>query len=414
MRRYDEAKTLAATIGRREHTPVDVPQVAGTLARFHQSSPVMAGPAYGTRRLERGLDRNIEELLAVTEDQSERRKVRALARFLTAFVDSRGAELNERAASGHVRDCHGDLRAEHVVLETPLSIVDCVEFDAELRTLDVADDVAFLVMDLERLGAPELIGPLIDSYRAAGGSPGDGPLLAFFAVHRALVRAKVLLVRAAQDPPDGISRERPSAEVGALFEVAERFSWRARLPLGIVCCGVPASGKSHLARALAKRARLTHLGSDATRKQLAGLRSTQAGAPEHYSDEFSRATYAEMGRRAALEIAGSGGVILDATFRRRRDRDAFGEGFGGAAPLLFVECLAPAEVLVERARRRERDPGRVSDATVEIVMRERHSWEPLDELSAHDHVALRTDRCVESVIADLAALLDERLLTRGR
>jgi uncharacterized protein len=414
MRRYDEARTLAAELGRREVRGPEVADVGRVLAAFHADCPAMTGPEYGTQRLERGLDRNIEELLAVTENRGERRRIRALARFMNAYVDSQWCELEERARSGRVRECHGDLRAEHVVLEERLSIVDCVEFDSELRTLDVADDLAFLVMELESLGGGRLIDSLLDAYDAASGAPADHPLLAFFAVHRALVRAKVLLVRASQDPPGSAPRAGAMAEAGALVDVAETFCWRARLPLGIVCCGVPASGKSHLARAIAKRSSLSHLSSDVTRKQLAGLRSTRTAAPEHYSDEFSRTTYAELGRRAAGEIGASGGVILDATFRRRRDRDAFAEGFAGAAPLLFVECLAPAELLVERARARERDPGRVSDATVEVVMRERHGWEPLDELAALDHVALRTDRCVESVISDLEALLDERLLVRGR
>lgn len=413
MRRYDEARTLAAELGRREVRGPEIADVGRALAAFHADCPAMTGPEYGTQRLERGLDRNIEELLAVTEDQGERRRIRALARFMNAYVDSRWCELEERARSGCVRECHGDLRAEHVVFEERLSIVDCVEFDTELRTLDVADDLAFLVMELESLGGGHLIDPLIDAYDAASGAPADH-LLAFFAVHRALVRAKVLLVRAAQDPPGSSSRAGAMTEAGALVDVAEKFCWRARLPLGIVCCGVPASGKSHLARAMAKRSSLAHLSSDVIRKQLAGLRATRTAAPEHYSDEFSWATYAELGRRAAAEIEASSGVILDATFRRRRDRDAFAEGFAGAAPLLFVECLAPAELLVERARARERDPARVSDATVEVVMRERRAWDPLDELAALDHVALRTDRCVESVIADLEALLDERLLVRGR
>ena len=108
------------------------------------------------------------------------------------------------------------------------------------------------------------------------------------------------------------------------------FSWRARLPPAIVLCGVPAVGKSYLA---------------ADRHALA-----PAAAPEHYSDAFSQATYAQLGRRAASELGRGGGVLADATLRRRRDRDAFAEAFGKAGPLLFVECLAHAEVLAGRAR----------------------------------------------------------------
>jgi uncharacterized protein len=409
MRRYDEERTLAATLRRGEATHADIVTVGRRVAAFHADCERVSGPQYGAHRVEWEVVRSVMELLAVTERRSGRARIRAVARFMSAFVGSREHELDQRARRGCVRECHGDLRAEHVVLETPLEIVDCVEFDPSLRTLDVADDLAFMVMDLARLGGEELTGPLVEAYRAAGGSPGDDSLIAFFGVHRALVRAKVLLVRAAQRPPGSMDRERLATRARELLDLAERLSWRARLPLVIVFCGVPASGKSHLASEIAKRSGLRRLSSDVTRKRLAGLRHTEPADPEHYADEFTQATYAELGYRAASEAGTSGGVLVDATFRRRRDRDAFARAFEATAPLLFVECRAPAEVLLERARAREEDPDRVSDASVEIVARERDSWEPLDELASSQHLTLRTDRPVEAIAGDLAALLDQRL-----
>ena len=87
----------------------------------------------------------------------------------------------------------------------------------------------------------------------------------------------------------------------------------------------------------------------------------------------------------------------------------FAEAFDKAGPLLFVECLAPAEVLAGRARARQDDPTRVSDADLEVVVRERDSWESLDEVDPVDHIALRTDRPIDGIAGDLAALIDRRL-----
>jgi uncharacterized protein len=409
MRRYDEDRALAAVIQRDGATSADIVNVAHRLADFHAHCEPADGRQFGADNVEREIDRNIAELLAVTDRHGERVGIRAIARFMSAFVDSRVRDLDERARAGWVRECHGDLRAEHVILETPLSVVDCVEFDASLRTLDVADDLAFLVMDMAHHDGDGLIGPLIDAYRAAGGAPGDNSLIAFYAVHRALIRAKVVLVRSGQHAPGSASHQRSSAEADALLALAQRFSWRARLPLAIVFCGVPASGKSYLAAEIAARSRLPLLSSDVIRKQLAGRHPTQAAAPEHYSDAFSQATYAELGDRAASEVGRGGGVLIDATFRRRRDREAFADAFGEAAPLRFVECLAPAEVLAGRARARQDDPSRVSDADLGIVVRERDSWESLDEVDALDHIALRTDRPIDGIVGDLAALIDRRL-----
>ena len=177
----------------------------------------------------------------------------------------------------------------------------------------------------------------------------------------------------------------------------------------IVVCGVPAAGKSHLARALAETARLPHLSSDLTRKHLAGISPLQRGGDSAYSAEFNRLTYAELGRLAARETSARGGALVDATFRHRTDRDTFTAAFADAAPLLFVECRAPARVLAERAAQRDIRPGRVSDASLPIVLRESSSWEPLDELAPEAHVTLRTDRPVEAQLEDLRALLDRRI-----
>src|SRR5690606_38501985 len=95
-------------------------------------------------RIQRDLD-DVERI-----DGSQR--ARAWRRYARALPTRHGAELRRRAGLGLIREGHGDLRAEHVVLD-PLAIVDRLEFDVALRRTDVADDLAFLTMDLERLGA---------------------------------------------------------------------------------------------------------------------------------------------------------------------------------------------------------------------------------------------------------------------
>jgi predicted kinase len=359
--------------------------------------------------VERRMTENFHELLAIVEQRAEVEWVLALERFAHAFVVAHAGMLDARARRGFVREVHGDLRAEHVLLEETLQVVDCVEFDRGLRELDVADELAFLVMDLAARGGERFARVLVDAYRDAGGDPGEDRLIAFYAAYRALVRAKVALLRAAQHPPSSGERGRESAAARDLLSLAERFAWQARLPLVIIVCGVPAAGKSHLASALNQVSGLPHVSSDVTRKRLAGISPRQRAPSAVYSTEFNRLTYAELGRCAARETAARGGALVDATFRHRSDRDAFAEGFGDAAPLLFVECSAPMSVLAERAAQRDREPGRVSDASLSVVMRERSAWEPLDELPPEAHLTLRSDRPLAAQLADLLALLDRRI-----
>ncbi len=405
MRRYDEQQTLASRLNRGELRREEVTDLGARLADFHAGCQPVRDEL---DRVRHEVERNLGELPAAAELHAETERIRMLSRLLRRYMKAHASELRDRAGRGCVRECHGDLRSEHVVLGDSPAIVDCVEFDPRLRTLDVSDDLAFLVMDLTALGGERFADQLIEGYRGAGGDTGEDSLLSFFGVHRALIRTKVLLVRSAQHQPESAAHGHLSVRARALLSVAERFAWRARGPLAIVVCGVPASGKSHLAAALAQEAELPWLSTDVVRKRLSGLRPTARAPRSQYREEINRETYAELGRRAAV-AARDRGAVVDGTFRHRGDRDAFMRTFADAAPLRYIECRAPDEVLRHRALAREHDPGRVSDATVDVVMRERTSWQPLDEVPERQRTAVRTDQPLDRIVANVVEWLDGTL-----
>jgi aminoglycoside phosphotransferase family enzyme/predicted kinase len=403
MRRYDEDRTLAARLDRGKLAEDQVRAIGAVLASFHDRARRVADPSAPVLAVERRFERNLHELLASVEQRGEIGRAQALERSAHAYITGHAHTFQARASRGLVREGHGDLRAEHVLLVREVQIVDCVKFDRSLRELDVAGDVVFLVFDLAAHGGERFGEVLVQAYRDAGGDPGDDSLIAFYAAYRALVRAKVALVRAAQLPPVSGPRGEESAHARDLILLAERFAWRARLPLVIVVCGLPASGKSVLAGALAELAGLPHLSFDLIRKRLAGLRSTQRAPIASYSAEWNARTYTELGRRTVQALGVRRGAIVDATFRHLADRQAFTSALGAAAPL-FIECQAPRAILAERAACRGSDPHRVSELG---------SWEPLDEVAATAHLALRTDRPLEHIVGDVLALLDRRLLDRA-
>jgi hypothetical protein len=179
------------------------------------------------------------------------------------------------------------------------------------------------------------------------------------------------------------------------------------LPLVLVVCGLPASGKTRLAVAVSRAAELPRISADVTRKRLAGIEPAHLAAPEHYTAAFHRAVYAELGRGAGVHAGQAGGAVIDGSFALRTMRDAFAGAFDDAAPLVFAECTAPPEVLARRAAERSRR-SRISDRTLELVLRERAQWEPLDDVPPGAHARVRTDRRSEEIIADLATILDAR------
>lgn len=364
MRRFDEGRTLAAVLEAGGDPRLG--ELGRVLAAFHAGAAPLdrPDPVPGWTHT---VTENAETLCTLLPDAAAR--IRELERFFHAFLDGRGPVLAERAAAGLVRDGHGDLRADHVLLEPAISIVDCLEFDPGLRITDVGADLATLVTDLRAREHPHAADEVTAAYRAAGGDPGAPELQAFWVAHRALVSATVVLLR--KHPGAGL-------RAGRLLGLAERASWGARGPLVLAVCGPAASGKSTLAAELARRSGFPVVASDVVRRELAGVSPGERAPLEAYGEQARADVYAELGRRAREAVGRSGGVIVDATGHRARMRRCLEAELGDAGPPVYLWCRAPAAVLRERAERRLADPLRLSDATPEIAERQLGMAEPFD------------------------------------
>ena len=412
MRRVNEERSLAALAVRQKLGPVHVEAVARRLARFHAEVAPAPAQARDVGRLVAALKENLTTLREAGSALLPQPRLDAAERFTWRFLSARRAELEARARDGLVRECHGDLRAEHVIVPVggEVYVYDCVEFNPGFRHIDVGADISFLVMDLSRLGAEALSVQLIDDYRKAGGNPGDRSLLSFFASYRAWVRAKIACLRALDLDDEGLERRRERAEADEFLGLGHRFAWRARQPLVLLVCGIASTGKTTLARELALISGWPHISSDLIRKRIAGLAPTERASSEHYSREFTLRTYSELGRAAHDALRRGRGVIVDATFHRRSERGAFRRGLGDRqAPLLFVECRAPREVLLDRIRRRELEPGGISDADAEVMLRQLAEFEPLEEVPAVARTELVTEARPIELVAEVEDFVDRSL-----
>ena len=187
------------------------------------------------------------------------------------WLDGRAAVFADRLAGGHVVDGHGDLLCEDIFcLDDGPRILDCIEFDDHLRHVDVWNDVAFLAMDLERLGRPDLAAVLRDTYREMSADTALPGLVDVFVAYRALVRAKVAGLRSRQTEP-GPDRDACVAEARARLAQCLDHLRRARIRL-ILVGGLPGTGKSTLAAELAEALDAAVLSSDPLRKELVGGR----------------------------------------------------------------------------------------------------------------------------------------------
>jgi uncharacterized protein len=409
MRRFDERDTILGAIGAGTLTSNDLREVAQRLAGFHRSAMTVDGG--GNRQLVESWIVNVEEISHLV-DPPGRWDTDVAGEFGESFVEAHSAEIEQRTRDGCVRDCHGDLRCEHVLLGPTVRVVDRIEFDPALRHVDVAADLAFLAMDLEARGHGWAAQELVRAYEQAGGSPGSETLRSFYAAERALVRAKVALIDVAEHEPDA-NNERAAVAQG-LWELAERLCWRARRPLTIVICGTAASGKSTLARELARRSEMGLVSSDVVRKRLAHLDAHEAALAEHYSPEFTRATYEQLGVEAGLELDRNDAVIVDATCRSRNEREILlGRLQRVGMTRIFVRCEVPLELAVARAAQRMHDPQRVSDATPLIAEKQFHSFEEFDERSEGGVMRLDTTQTLDAQVAAVARAVDRAAVRCG-
>jgi aminoglycoside phosphotransferase family enzyme/predicted kinase len=405
MRRFDERDTLAARVAARRATPEQLRGVGARLSAFHAEQSCAGRTEAAFDALRSAIRATLDDLDAAGAVVARAPVVATLLRgTLEGVLRTRRGELLERGRRGLVADGHGDLRAEHVLLTDPVQVVDAVEFDPALRVADVACDLGFLVMDLEGRGAGDLAEALVSGYREAGGDPGDAALLAAMACYRALVRAKVDVVRVGQGHPDA----RAAAE--ARLDQAVRFAWRARGPQLLAVCGAPAAGKSTLARALCAQSDMVRISSDRVRKARAGVpRDTHAPAAA-YTPAATLAVYRELGEHAAAALATGRGAVIDATLGDPGAREALRSGLGRAASALrYVECHVPALEARRRAAAREHGPERESDASAAIAARLGAGRSALDETPAERHLMVRSDRPVAAVAADVSAWLDRAL-----
>lgn len=189
MRRLRASAFLDALLRTEEATAAQMRRIAVRLASFYaalQAAPL--GPDAYRALLSRHIDEN-ERALCDPAWRLPQARIRTLCRAQRAVLQDAAAMFDARVAAGRVVDGHGDLRPEHVFLGEPLAIIDCLEFSAELRTQDSADELGFLALECERAGAAALGGVLLQSFSEASGDRPPAALLHFYQGCRALSRA---------------------------------------------------------------------------------------------------------------------------------------------------------------------------------------------------------------------------------
>ncbi|HYF50498.1 MAG TPA: AAA family ATPase [Planctomycetota bacterium] len=319
----------------------DARAIGETLAAFYktQRGTTQPGGLGDLDAVRSNVDENLREGRALDRSVLSAASLALIERRALYFLDRHGEVIRSRARDGFVVDGHGDLRSENICL--PLNskpyLFDCIEFNDRFRVCDSALDVAFLVMDLESRGRPELAGELLDVYRKGCDAALPEPLLNFYLGYRAFVKAKVAAWIAADESVDAPQRAASRAQARDLFDLSVRYALKNQKAL-IVFCGPAGSGKSTLASELASRLKCAHLATDIIRDEILpkGLSQEQRYAPNN-----AFRVYATLQSRADKELAAGRIVVADGTFTTSSTRERFAEmakNAGAAAILVWADC----------------------------------------------------------------------------
>jgi aminoglycoside phosphotransferase family enzyme/predicted kinase len=386
MRRLADGDTLAARLTDGRAGAAEVAEVARVIARAHAAAPGAPKAFARGGALRAVVEENFRQAAALAPRATSARQFAEILERTRGLLAAARPKLAERAAAGRVRECHGDLRCEHVYIEgaaQAISVIDCIEFNQRFRCIDVASDLAFLVMDLATSGYPDFANVLLDAYVAASGDDVR-PLMPVTCAYRAFVRGKVALLRAGERELGEEARAAALLDARKAFFQALRSARGEWRPLLVLTGGLTGTGKSTLARALAPALGATIVSADETRKRLAGLGPfTHASAgPDTgiYAPEMNARVYAALAEAAREALARGRSIVLDATFRRAGDREAMRTVAAAAgAQFLAVGCTAPDEVV--RARLEARAAGRGdawSDGTWAVYLAQREELTTAD------------------------------------
>jgi len=393
MRRLPQERMLDSLIEGRRAQPVDTTELASLLVRFYRNqSPVSISATDLTERMSKHIRANMSELLRPEHHLPEALVKRIHSRQLQ-FANFESDLFDSRIHGHHVIDGHGDLRPEHVCLEHPPVIFDCIEFNAEFRQLDVVDELCFLAMECERLHAKTLGDVLIAAYAKATGDTPEPRLLNFYKSYRACVRAKVAVLKATQDKATGTGS---AGLARSYLELAYRDLGPASRQLCIIVRGLSGSGKSTIATSLSELLGLEIIQSDRVRGTLGKEWGppVQAGldyGSGRYSAAQRRDVYQRMFDLASAHMADGLSVVLDACFLRQglqRHVHKLAQSIG--VPLVIVNCHCPDAVAHDRVIARSREPGCLSEVLPEHLCDQKHD----DEGTISDVPAMSIDTSV--------------------
>jgi aminoglycoside phosphotransferase family enzyme/predicted kinase len=402
MRQFPQSSQLDNMLSAGDLSVAHIDAIAFMVANFHQSIAVATEhDEYGNNdKIIKPVMENFELISESLKTLTYIQSLDELQQWNRAEFEKQESVFKQRKNDGFVRECHGDMHLRNLVWldDTPVAF-DCIEFNPDLRWIDVISEVAFLVMDLQDQEQDQLANRFLNHYLEITGDYAGLSVLPFYLCYRAMVRAKVDALRIGQMDKNTESRQNELKAFESYLDLANSYT-KPPTPALIIMRGLSASGKSTVSQQLLEKLGAIRIRSDIERKRLFGRKLEDKASNDIdkgiYSARASEQTYVKLLYLASEIIIAGFTVIIDAAFLKHQQRKPF-QALASrlAVPYTIVEATAPIEVLRKRIIERKND---VSDADLSVLNNQIKHWKPLNEDELGDAVTVDTNKALDIVL----------------
>ncbi len=374
MHQFPQDALLSQFITHNEFSPQLAEKIAHAVARFHDGIEKARNDSpYGTpEAVLAPMKQNFDTVRERLSEVVLIKPLEVLEKWTRYRYEALIDLLRQRKQSGFIRECHGDMHLGNIALiDGEVTIFDGIEFNAYIRWIDVISELAFLVMDLDDREVEDMAQRVLNRYLQDSGDYESLPLLRWYQVYRAMVRAKVTSIRASQAHLTAKERDKLLHLYTSYIRLAQRYTVKTQ-PALVITHGVSGSGKSTLCQNIAAEPGVIWIRSDIERKRLYGLNSLARTRSDLesgvYSIGASDRTYNRLLELARIIIQAGFKALVDATFLRASQRDHFRRlAENENVPFLILDIYASEMALQKRIQKRLDHGLDPSEAGLEVL-----------------------------------------------
>lgn len=386
MQQFPSGCLLSDVLDRGDLREPYMDRLARVIAAFHEQTEIATAESkFGTQAaVQHPVIENFQQIRSHLQDEALLNQLAKIEVWCEQAANRLAPQFSKRKTHGFIRECHGDLHLGNIILlNEKLIPFDCIEFNENLRWIDVLSEIAFMIMDLDDYQRPDLARHFLNTYLEVTGDYNGLGVLQYYKVYRAMVRAKVNALRLAQEDLSAQQHKSIYEQCRNYIALGRQYI-KKRYPVLIITHGFSGSGKTSLSHFMLEALPIIRIRTDIERKRLHQLAATEDSHSSInsgiYDSESSRVTYQRMLELARQILQAGMPVIVDGAFLKAHQRQPFVKLADELnIPFRIIDCQASHAILEQRIAERRQYGNDASEATRDVLLHQQETHDPLTE-----------------------------------